>query len=1468
MSTSAKKLHPDFLDEVTRRIDIFEVVSEHIELKKRGKDYLGLCPFHGEKTPSFSVSPQKGLAYCFGCRWGGNAFKFLMELGKVSFADAVLELARSVGVPIQYEDGSTDDLPASSLQLKPRKILQQASDKKICQFDPISRDAAYRKLVGELDLALRHRDKLKRDRHLCDDQIDFAYQQGWLTTWQPGNNYHGISRELAGIDPKTGKLTGVDGIAIAALNPANQVTGFQLAPDNREKFGKYIWVSSKNQGGSSPHLPNGELPIFCWRHPDAPLISEVWLCEGALKSLLVALRLWFVEGRSDVVVIGSASSARYGDETLRDCLAQLGANTIRLIPDAGAVANPGISSANGQTLKWLQQWGYKPEVGWWGQLDKSHSDIDELEDWGAITYISPQDFLGLGEDASAPRKEPQAEPNSDAYTAHIAWEEEQEAIAQLNYSEPTAEDLWKLLHVPNERQLTDRLTLSDEALQADFLCIKSPMCSGKTYTMAQVCATVNSLLIVVNTIALGEALARRYNCTPYNHPKIKAGELSISNIDRLVITSESLWKIRTFHKKFDVVLIDEADQVLSSAVASVTTRRKRKEILTNLEYFAHQSKQFILMDADLSSAVVEFAQHLCDRKPYIVQNASIPHIGETFYQFESQDAHISYICAQLEQGNKVLIVTDSKKKVKSLGAYFSGFDNIEGVENLGQNLHEKFQKEFPDKKGIIIHGDNSGEEEIRELIKRINELLPILKLDYLIFNSCVQSGVSIEVVDELGRGYFQALACLWTGMTLPHTELGQTSHRWRPNDCEKSFSFSQAPTFNLETSVIKLERDLFDKHWEEVQSLGINAKSGMPDPEITKFRIQVEARRNWSLNKIQEAFKRHLEGMGYAIAPHPDEHHITGTDTFKEALKARGEIVDQALVATIINSPPLNEKAYKQLEKKPNPDYYDRATKIRYDLKDFTGMEPTQKLVEMWLEDDIRKKLTRLDFLFQPKQAAKIADLANRSKYHYVFDQRHNLLERQLLEALDATTYLDPTKVYTNTDLKPLEVACKAQAAKIKRLLKVTIYQPPQYLKRGLKEAAEGVKALFDASVQPLSKWLLGTLSTASFVALTKDQFKDTFSEQESANEICQQLSIPGQILCEALSVSIRHKISDMSPSKVHAALCEAVGLKREQASQNASGRGYQIKAESWAFAQTVLQHRQQQREQRQRQKEEAIIEEAARFTAANINAQQQAIEQEISHVIASTSIPPAQDLGYLHTPPDIYRSNKLGGVCESQGGGAGEQEYSFHPVNIGDEISVPCLGEMGKIAASALGRDAEFKFHDYIRFLPNGGGEKWIPSSWAQSPDGRRIRSNPIPDPNFIPLRSRQTWANWLLAMTDSNQLIKFEQRHTLAEIEGAISTLSAAPLLELQHKLAGWGIERSWLPPLNDTQDLISVLKLGLEMGVDIFKSYLGDLKQTLESSILRRTWQSLSCEMKRAIASLAPEAPGILLNQPDGV
>ena len=75
--------------EIRERASIVEVISDHLTLKKMGRNYLGLCPFHSEKTPSFTVNEEKGIFHCFGCGVGGNVFHFLMQYEHLTFPEAV-----------------------------------------------------------------------------------------------------------------------------------------------------------------------------------------------------------------------------------------------------------------------------------------------------------------------------------------------------------------------------------------------------------------------------------------------------------------------------------------------------------------------------------------------------------------------------------------------------------------------------------------------------------------------------------------------------------------------------------------------------------------------------------------------------------------------------------------------------------------------------------------------------------------------------------------------------------------------------------------------------------------------------------------------------------------------------------------------------------------------------------------------------------------------------------------------------------------------------------------------------------------------------------------------------------------------------------------------------------------------------------------------------------------------------------
>jgi DNA primase len=142
---------PGFIQELLSRTDIVDVVGRHVELKKGGANLMGLCPFHGEKSPSFSVSPSKQFYYCFGCGASGDAIKFLTEHTGASFRDAVADLAQRVGLSVPDDDERSPEERAQA---------QAQRERQATLADVLARaDAHYRK---QLKASPRAIDYLKR----------------------------------------------------------------------------------------------------------------------------------------------------------------------------------------------------------------------------------------------------------------------------------------------------------------------------------------------------------------------------------------------------------------------------------------------------------------------------------------------------------------------------------------------------------------------------------------------------------------------------------------------------------------------------------------------------------------------------------------------------------------------------------------------------------------------------------------------------------------------------------------------------------------------------------------------------------------------------------------------------------------------------------------------------------------------------------------------------------------------------------------------------------------------------------------------------------------------------------------------------------------------------------------------------------------------------------------------------------
>lgn len=117
----------ELIEEVRTRNDIVEVISGYVRLQKKGSNYFGLCPFHNEKSPSFSVSPGKQMYYCFGCGAGGNVITFLMEYENQTFPEAVRMLAQRAGIALPEADDSKEARQADSRRAKLLEINKEAA---------------------------------------------------------------------------------------------------------------------------------------------------------------------------------------------------------------------------------------------------------------------------------------------------------------------------------------------------------------------------------------------------------------------------------------------------------------------------------------------------------------------------------------------------------------------------------------------------------------------------------------------------------------------------------------------------------------------------------------------------------------------------------------------------------------------------------------------------------------------------------------------------------------------------------------------------------------------------------------------------------------------------------------------------------------------------------------------------------------------------------------------------------------------------------------------------------------------------------------------------------------------------------------------------------------------------------------------------------------------------------------------
>lgn len=194
------------INEIKDKTDILDLVSEYVKLEKRGRNYIGLCPFHDEKTPSFTVSEDKQICHCFGCKKGGNVFQFTQEIEGISFVDAVKALGERVNIKVDVGQNNEQNQIASDdlMMIKMHELMQEYYHYVLMKTVEGEEPLKYLKSRGFTEELLKDR-KIgfaPDNSHFCHDflqkkgyDIELAYEAGLLSRNEENFSYYDRFRD-------------------------------------------------------------------------------------------------------------------------------------------------------------------------------------------------------------------------------------------------------------------------------------------------------------------------------------------------------------------------------------------------------------------------------------------------------------------------------------------------------------------------------------------------------------------------------------------------------------------------------------------------------------------------------------------------------------------------------------------------------------------------------------------------------------------------------------------------------------------------------------------------------------------------------------------------------------------------------------------------------------------------------------------------------------------------------------------------------------------------------------------------------------------------------------------------------------------------------------------------------------------------------------------------------------------------
>jgi len=593
-------------------------------------------------------------------------------------------------------------------QLEAEEQRQQRS------LSEAERDKQYRQMLSELTLHPDDKADLIR-RGFTREQIRLSGFKS-IERYQPLQNQY--SQLLPGVTAQGNQLViSSSGYLCPIRNSSGLIVAAQVRLRSLGSTNRYRWLSGK---GQTLHLypegcsPKGELPLPVFR-PQG-LIEGIALAEGTgVKPFLVSQRL-------NLLTIGAAggqwaSSPQLFRSTLEKAHLEVKTKEILIFPDAGDILNPCVMNRWQKVVALSEEWGWSVLIGWWGQIDKTHPDIDELEDFSQVRYISPEDFweysgLKQAESNQLPEWREQGRRK---------WRKNRQFNADIKKA-----SIWCDWEKPSSNSI---------------FFGKAGLGRGKT-TLLKRWVEEWKQESVTGFICLGyrnTLLLQLCEQLKFYHLHEHSGlQFKSASNEGIALCLDSLWRLNPEDFDDKIIIIDEVKSVIKHLLHSPTIKN-RDQILSLFKEAIQRSRQVICLDGLLADWCVDYIKAIApDKRIITIENT-----------YKSDKSIVNFLMGTIKEwensSNRLLQVNDRSPWLNCIMEY----SEVPVICSDSQVLIEALDNLLTQQgcKTLRIDSKTVPEPYVKEFLSNCNAYIEKHQPDVLLYTPSAESGVDVSITN-------------------------------------------------------------------------------------------------------------------------------------------------------------------------------------------------------------------------------------------------------------------------------------------------------------------------------------------------------------------------------------------------------------------------------------------------------------------------------------------------------------------------------------------------------------------------------------------------------------------------------------------------------------------------------------------------------------------------------------------------